>query len=359
MRKDTILSYDLRKITVFRALHLGDLLMIIPAVRSLRKQYPGAEITLVGLPWAGSFVERFNHYFDRFIEFPGFPGLPEREVDPQGFVTFLQQMHSENIDLVIQMQGSGRISNSIVRLFDANLVAGFYDQEGYVPEGYFFKYPDAGHESQRFLQLMQNLGLAVEGTELEFPVLQAEEAGAEAIVDRHQLREYVCIHTGAREEARLWDQEYFAQVADHVYEQGFQPVFTGTAGERAYVEQVIEKVSVPAVNLAGQTELGELAVLLQRSALLISNDTGVVHIAAAVGADCITMYTKGESDIARWAPLHSERSIIIGPDKADNLNYVISEVTGTFKRMKKINQRDEANGRGTSKAPGSYLAHPR
>ena len=79
---------NINKIAVFRALQLGDMLVSIPAIRALRHAYPNAEITLLGLPWAKALVDRFNAYFDDFIHFPGYPGLPEQFFDEEAYDAF-------------------------------------------------------------------------------------------------------------------------------------------------------------------------------------------------------------------------------------------------------------------------------
>src|SRR5947209_18528309 len=96
---------DIRKIAIFRALKLGDMLCTIPAIRALRAAYPNAEITLLGLPWAKIFVERFYMYIDRFIHFPGFEGLPEQRYNKQLLSDFIKQMRAEDFDLVLQING--------------------------------------------------------------------------------------------------------------------------------------------------------------------------------------------------------------------------------------------------------------
>src|ERR1700709_1398809 len=101
------LPADINKIIVFRALQLGDMLCFIPAMRALRKAYPYAHIVLAGLPWAKSFAERFNNYFNEFIWFPGYPGLPEQVLNPVEFSKFLATVQGQQFDLALQMQGNG------------------------------------------------------------------------------------------------------------------------------------------------------------------------------------------------------------------------------------------------------------
>ena len=116
---------EIKKIAVFRALQLGDMLCAIPALRALHYAYPEAEITLLGLAWAQSLVDRFPNYIHKFKHFPCYPGLPEQKLDVKAFAKFLLEVQKEEYDLVLQMQGNGSIVNPMVELFGAKYTAGF------------------------------------------------------------------------------------------------------------------------------------------------------------------------------------------------------------------------------------------
>src|SRR5437868_1859472 len=162
---------QLKRVAVFRALQLGDLLCAVPAFRALRCALPQAQITLIGLPWAAAFTERFRRYFDRFIEFPGYPGLVEQPPRLHEFFTFLRSIQSEQFDLAVQMHGNGAITNPLVALFAARHTAGFFQPDGYCPDpNYFMPYPAGEPEIWRHLRLMNFLGIPHRGARLEFPL---------------------------------------------------------------------------------------------------------------------------------------------------------------------------------------------
>lgn len=300
-----ITDTEIKNIIVFRALQLGDMLCVVPAMRALRYAFPDANITLAGLPWAKSFVERFSDYFDDFVHFPGYPGLPEQPVKPHELVAFLQNVQGRRYDLALQMQGNGTVVNPLVELFGARHTAGYcYPGHYSQPNGLFLTYPEEIHEVERHLRLMNYLGIPPRGKYLEFPLTDRDFADLEAVSLPVAGANYVCVHPGSRGSYRQWPPKYFARLADFCHEQGLSVVITGTQDEMPVVEEVMKHMEHPAINAAGRTSLGAVGALIRDAFVLISNCTGVSHIAAALKVPSIVISMDGEPE--RWGPMNKE-----------------------------------------------------
>lgn len=290
---------DVRKIAVFRALQLGDLLCTVPAFRALRKAYPNASITLLGLPWGESFVQRFHKYFDRFKHFPGFPGLPEQEFNAEKTVAFLQEMIDEKFDLVLQMQGNGSIVNPLMDLLGSKITAGYCRMEDYCPDStLYMPYPVAVHEVERHLMLMDHLGIERQGSYLEFPITTNDREELSNAELHLEPGTYVCVHPGSRGTWRQWPPAFFALLADICYQHGKQVVITGTREELEIAEEVANRMNHTSIIAAGRTTLGSMAALIGDAYALISNCTGPAHIAAALKTRSIIISMDGEPE--RW-----------------------------------------------------------
>lgn len=319
-----MLSIPIKKIIVFRALQLGDMLCSIPAIRAMRCAYPNAEITLAGLPWARFLTERFPQYLDRFIWFPGYPGLPEQELDPKAFTSFLEQVQNEEFDLVLQMQGNGSVVNPMVELFGGKQTAGFFKQDHYYPKNdLFLEYPESGSEIERHLKLMNHLGIPSQGLELEFPLTEADEQEVNDLVLSVQTQKYVCVHPGSRGAWRQWPTEYFARLADYCIDEGFEAVITGTKDEMDIVADVVKKMKHEPVIAAGRTSIGAAGVLIKNAYALISNCTGVSHMASAFKTPSIVLSMDGEPE--RWAPLNRKLHRVIDWTKTPDFELVFRE----------------------------------
>jgi ADP-heptose:LPS heptosyltransferase len=294
-----------RQVAVFRALNLGDLLCSVPAFRALREALPRAWIALVGLESARPVVERFHRYLDELILFPGDPAFPEQPARSAELPDFYRRMAARRFDLALQWHGSGAQSNAIVQAMAPRCWAGFVPDRAQELPGRLMAWPDSSPEIQRYLALLSYIGVPAEDGALEFPLAPSDEVEAEAVARaRHMaLHRSVFIHPGARLASRRWPLNRYAEVAKNLADGGWRIAVTGSQEERPLADQLIAligNVREPVTNLCGQTSLGALAVLLKRGRLLVCNDTGISHVAAAVRAPSVVIASG--SDVARWAP---------------------------------------------------------
>jgi ADP-heptose:LPS heptosyltransferase len=302
----------IERIAVVRALQLGDLLVAVPALRALRSRFPNAEITLIGLPWAAWFAGRFSGYIDRFVPFPGWPGIDESIYDRRQTERFIQEQRAHGYDLVIQMHGNGRVMNGLALALGGRTTAGYFADER--PEGLSpaVSYPDDQPEILRNLGLAQMVGATDLRANLEFPLNEDDRAEARSLLPERgpecPLR--VGIHAGASAPSRRWPAARFADVAnDLAARHGAQLILTGGPGEEEIAGSVAALVNAPVTNLAGKTSLGGLAAVLSELDLFVTNDTGPGHIATALGVPSVTIF--GPADFRRWSPLDTTRHVVV------------------------------------------------
>jgi ADP-heptose:LPS heptosyltransferase len=304
------------EILVVRALALGDLLCAVPFLRALRRRDPGARIGLVGLPWASVFVDRFGEYVDVLVPFPGWPGIPEAPYDPHRTDRFVASVRRHPPDLAIQAHGSGRLINGFVTGLGAARTAGFFvpDDPSTRPAlGTWIPYPAGGPETQRLLRLAAALGANAADDGLEWPLRLEDERDVAAAVapDRLEPGTYAVVHPGASRPIARWPAVRIAAVADALAKRGLRTVLTGTPSEAAVTRDVARAMRTPTLDLAGRTSLGALGALLAGARLVVSNDTGVAHLAEAVDAPTIRIFRA--SDPRRWGPVSFHRHVALVP----------------------------------------------
>lgn len=302
-----------QRVLIFRALPLGEMLGAVPAFRALRKALPAAHIVLAGLPWARAFAAQFDRYINDFVEFPGYPGLPEQPPRLGELATFLDRVRDESFDLALQMHGNGIITNPLTLLFGARRAAGFYQPGQFCPDPRsFVAYPARLPETWRWLRLLEMLGVPPAGEYFEFPLRLEDYRDLQALPGAYDLRPggYACIHPGARDAQRQWPAADFAAVADALAGRGLQVVLTGTRAEAPLTQAVAEAMRAEAIDLTGQTSLGVLGALLQGSRLLVSHAAGVAHLAAALHVNSVVVM-HGEWQRESWPSPDRQRHRVV------------------------------------------------
>jgi len=294
-----------RRIVVLRANNIGDFIVATPALRALRARYPTAHVTVIGAGRTRPLAQRLPGYVNRFLEFPGFPGVWDRDFDPRATLGFLERAQGEAYDLAIQAHGMGTATNPFTSLLGAAWTIGFI-RPGEPPGVYgldaALPYPAHVHEVDRLLGLFALADVRPAGRYLELPFTTADAADAEAALREAGLdpeQPILAVHPAARFENRLWPAERFAIAARALAPaMAAQVVITGGPHDRPLTGAVA--AAAGGVDLAGRLTIPALAALYARAALVVTNDSGPAHVAYAVGAPSVTIF--GSASPVDWGP---------------------------------------------------------
>ena len=284
---------NIKKIAVLRANALGDFIFVIPALRALRETYKEAEITYLGKPWHADFLKKRCPFVDRFLVVPKYSGVGEdRTVQKKGKIleNFFSKMKKERFDLALQLHGGGRNSNPFLLRLGARITAGLKTPDAKAPDisiPYFFYQS----EVMRYLEVARAVGAETEKIEPEIKLLPKDFYFVHKIFSSRER--FVVFHPGASDLRRRWAPENFAEVANALLPRNVKIVITGSLEEKHIAKKIIKKTRARVLDLCGKMSLGDLAGLLAESELVISNDTGPLHLAQAVGAKTIGIFWCG------------------------------------------------------------------
>ena len=284
---------DVRRIAVLRANALGDYIFALPALESLHAAYPAAELVLLGAPWHAAALTGRPGPVDRVLVAPARRGIRDAEPDDPAPAAdldgFLDRARAERFDLALQLHGGGRNSNPIVAGLGARVTAGLRAEDAppldrTVPYVYFQP------EVFRYLEVVGLVGAEPVTYRSRFAIGDADRAEADRVAPRGPAPRAV-VHPGARDPRRRWPADRFAVVCRALASEGMDVVVTGTASERDVIEAVCASADHPAVRpLPGRLSVGGLAAFLAAASLVVSNDTGPLHLAAAVGTPAVGMF---------------------------------------------------------------------
>lgn len=304
------------RIAVVRALPgVGDLLCAVPALRAVRAAHRHAHVTLVGLPGASWFVDRFSALVDDLLVAVGVDGLPEIAPDPGAAADLRARARARRFDLALQVHGSGVASNPLTTLLGARRQVTARLPGQWRPPGTVIPYPGDVHEVERLLAVTRAAGMPDAATDASFPLGPADHAAAAAL--RAQAgggtpgTAYACVHPGAARPANRWPPWAFAAVADRLGAAGLRVLLTGTAAERAVAAEVAGRSAGPVADLSGRTSVATLAALFAGARVVVSGDTGA-HVAAAVHVPSVVVFGPG-GDPVRWAPRDGVRHRAVPP----------------------------------------------
>ncbi|MDN5942145.1 MAG: glycosyltransferase family 9 protein, partial [Nitrospira sp.] len=267
--------------------------------------YPKARLTwLVKHEWAG-LVERID----------GVDHVWPVKSTFKGWLSQVSPLRAEQFDLVVDLQGLFR-SAAIGWFSGSPLLVGFANGREGSPRFYSRRVsvPRSDmHAVDRYLLVAKAVGAVQSGApEFRFRIPKNDDDEVDCLLRRFGVTpgtNWVAMNVSARWQTKRWPAASFAEVADRLQQEGWGPVvMIGGPDERADIAQVNKMMKTPAVDLAGATTVGLLPALLSRASLLITNDSGPMHIAAAVGTPVVALF--GPTNAARTGPYGSGHRVL-------------------------------------------------
>lgn len=299
------------KILVVRLDNIGDVLLSEPAICALRERFPHARLDVVVAP-EGKAILQGNPCIDSFIVYkvPWHAAWRGERVSWWAALKemwrVLRQLRREHYDIAFELRGDFRDI-----LFTVATGARIRVGSGWRGGGFLLDYDVAVDKDAHRVELALGI-VAVAGatTTRRTPVLylgEKEQARACQLLPL-DASSYIAFHLGSGFSSKCLPIEKFAQVAHALCKEGRQAVLVGGLGERALAEEFLRLVPCPSIDLVGKLGLLELAAVLERCSLFIGNDSGPMHLAAAVGTPVVAFF--GPSELRTYHPCGAEYRIV-------------------------------------------------
>jgi ADP-heptose:LPS heptosyltransferase len=308
-----------QRVLVYRIGNIGDILVTLPALDAIRSRFPLSHITLLtspGQPEAPGAQQVLpqGKWFDELIVYftPDVRSL-------KGRLQLLRRLRKARFDLFVELPNQQSKPLQELRNMCVACLAGCRFAVGFeVSQHALFLREQALHipqvrESERIYRSVE-LTLSLDSyREVLLPVsdlCRSQTSGLLLELGISEGERYVVMHPGAKRTTNQWPAVRFASVADEIIRRWGTPVIlTGSASEASLVQHIAGLMREKATILCGQINLPRMAALLERSFLYVGNDTGPMHIAAAVGTPIVSIF--GARDFPeRWYPAGAGHSVL-------------------------------------------------
>jgi len=282
-----------RRIAIIKPSALGDIINSLPVLTALRQRFPTAHLTWVVNRGYEPLLR--NHpdldatlAFDRAsYRVGGFHGLVS-------YLNFFRHLHARHFDLAIDLQGLLRSGLMTLATAAPRRVGLSSAREG---ARWFYTdlvpVPDYNHlhAVDRYWRAAQALGASAGPRQFRLPVVGPARRWVAAVL-RDCPRPWLVLGVGSRWRTKRWPTEHFATLAGRAQRRfGGTAIFVGARDEVELAEATARRLAGPVRNLTGQTTLPQLAALLGQADVMLANDTGPLHLAAALGRPVVAPYT--------------------------------------------------------------------
>ena len=296
----------LKNILIIKPSSLGDIVLALPALAALRKSFPDSQISWLVRPEFAPLLQNHPHLtrtipFDRkFLGKAWFNPLAMGAL-----LSLFRQLRRSKFDAIFDFQGLFR-TGSLAWLSGCKKRFGMANAREFGRIFYTQKViqdQDCVHLVDYYLKIVKTAGASDAEVRFVFPHDVTASESVRKLLAKHSIKpdNYAVLVPGSVHSDKCWPVERFAVLADKIWSQfGLSVVAVGTLSEAGLVDRLKNLAGVPVANLAGQTSLRDLAALLKAAKLVVGNDTGPGHIAAALSVPLVMIF--GNVNPTRLAP---------------------------------------------------------
>jgi lipopolysaccharide heptosyltransferase I len=347
-----VLNRNFKNILIIKPSSIGDIIHTLPFLYSIRARYPKAKISWLIKSGLDDLIAS-NPYLNEVILFERkrWGGFDDIGYKFKGLTEFIRELRRKRFDLVIDLQGLFR-SGIITYLSGADYRIGFANAREFSPIFYNYKVshpPIEMHAVDRYLLVAKELGSDISKKDFTINISKKEKEYALSLISRNKKRSLIAVNPSARWETKMWPMKRYAELTDTIAAKlKAQPVLIGSSEDKVRINELLSMAKSKPVNLCGKTSLLQLAALLKKVDLLITNDSGPMHIAAAVGTPVVALF--GPTRPKRTGP-YGDRHVVIQKDlscirclkkrcddlkcmEAITVNDVLTAVKGILKNKK-------------------------
>jgi ADP-heptose:LPS heptosyltransferase len=311
-KKVTPLPRDIKRILVYGQMGIGNMIMFTPFLKALRDYFPDARIRLLLLKKNGAEQVIMGSGLVSEIDIWDYQSMGYRER-----LKAIRKTAGWRPDLIVKRFSSQPVDIALVMLLSrATYRLGHITSGGWQGKSdYLFNYPvkmaDDEHEIDRDLRLAGEVGIPVASRKTIFYIGEESERTAREFLRAHGISNdepfvTLQIGTSAAQSWKRWDMARWAKLADSLLQNGVNLVAVGSPDEKNLIEKTFAGLAV--TNAAGELSLKQTAALIKASCLLVCNDSGLMHVAAAVGTPLVAIM--GPSHYTRTSPPGKESVII-------------------------------------------------
>ena len=335
VQPEDLRSHDFQRILLIKLSAMGDVVQTIPLLNKLRRRYPAARLDWLVTPAIAELL-RHNPAITNVIEFSRDEwSAPWRLTPFASAARLVATLRAAEYDLVLDLQGQLRsavfafASGAPVRIgFDKPRADVWQASPRKIPaearkhawqgarEGSWLAYTDHipvptldVHPVERYLSVGPMLGLDDGAPDFSFPIPPEASGRIDALLDYYGIAKakIIAMAPGTNWETKEWRRDAFAEVARHFLQKNYAVTLIGSDRERAVCEAVAQ-LAPGAVNLAGETTLPELAALMRRAMIAVTNDSGPMHLAVALGRAVASIF--GPTDPVWAGPYRRDGAVL-------------------------------------------------